>query len=176
MKKILCMLLALVIIFSAAGCSGGSPGSPETPEVAAAIQAELVPGYLQKDLSQQITYEEFCALIDQFYAVMYPHSVNAWETVSAGFRTAQQPMTRAEGMMVFLYAAETVGLEAANYEYYTPVEDHFARENPDKDFWEGVVWNTDLLPNMHEQYHNEVFLNDERYAWRCDHSYMSNAV
>lgn len=196
-KRIICAVVTLCLLFSLMACGGSGnddvANNPDEPpastgntvssaevenitltesdaEIQKAINLGLVPDVLQRDYDQQITYAEFCAVLESFINSQYSEYLSAWQETSAKFSSADELMSRMEGMIIFFHAAECVGLDAAGYEYNIPLEDLI----PDgKDFYEGVTWEYPLLPENGD-YYNEA-LESTDYQWRNECDYWDNA-
>lgn len=180
------MLLALAMATGLlAGCAETAPEPAAVPEAPAAAEAAppdaeihkalvlgLVPEAVQGDYDAQISYAEFCGILDNFTALMFPDALSSWEDVSANYRDADDLMSRMEGALVLLYAAENCGIDAVGYEYNIPLEDLIAE---DVDFHEGVTWDYPLLPDVTQGYYNETLANSEHYSWRCGEDYINSA-
>ena len=141
-------------------------------EIQKAIDLDFVPDSLQCDYDTQINYAEFCSILDNFTSVMFPESLSAWKDNSANYRNADDLMSRMEGALVFLYAAESCGIDAVGYEYNIPLEDLI---DNNVDFYEGVTWDYPLLPDFDQIYYNETIADSENYSWRCELDYADNA-
>ena len=189
MKKIVCLLLSAVMVLGMlSGCGGGTAVPQETQmetqqetlaeveitdaEILKAIDLGFVPESLQDDYDAQISYAEFCGILDDFVSVMFPDRLSDWEKTSEKYRNANDLMSRMEGALVLLYAAECCGIDAIGYESNIPLEDLIA---DNVDFYEGVSWNYPLLPDISKPYHNETLANSENYSWRCGLDYADNA-
>ncbi len=178
-KRISSVLVIISLIAALLlGCqsSGKEQDSITSEEIIVAIDVGLVPEKLQNNYNKQISFEEFTSLVDNFYSIMYPEQLNQWKELSEHYRTSDQLMSRMDGMLVFLYAAQCAQIDAIGYEYNIPVEDHFIQMNPEKDFWEGMTYNQELLPDAYELYYNDILANSEHYSWRCEYPYINNAV
>lgn len=191
LKSILCSLLSLTILLGMlSGCSGEADVPQKTQqekvqeiteeveakasEIQKAIELGFVPESLQSDYESQIRYDEFCGILDSFITAMFPEAMDSWKQVSAEYHDARGYMTRMEGALVLLYAAECAGIDAVGYEFNVPLEDFVAE---DVDFWEGVSQSYPLLHGIRNQpYYNETIANSEHYAWRCEYDYVDNAV
>lgn len=141
MKKLICLALILCLLLSLlAGCSSDtaesegpssdkieseSPSKESAPDVSTepvpdeeiqkAIDLGFVPENLRTDYDSQITYAEFCSILDNFISVVRPESLDNWQKESSLFRNSPIPITRAEGMPVFLFAAECAGVDTIGY-------------------------------------------------------------
>lgn len=182
-NRILCLLLSFTMILGLlSGCGGGSDTPQESQaektetavdeEIQTAIDLGLVPETLQGDYDAQISYTEFCGILDNFTSLMFPDALSSWEDVSANYRDADDLMSRMEGALVLLYAAECSNIDAVGYEYNIPLEDIVA---DDVDFYEGVTWDYPLLPDSTQIYYDETIANSEHYSWRCELDYYDNA-
>jgi len=194
----LCLLLCLVLLF--AGCSTETDVPQQTrqetqgdtqqetqeeiqqetteeviptdAEIQKAIDLGFVPESLQGDYDSKITYGHFCGILDNFVSVMFPDSLEEWKTTSQKYRQhTKKLMSRMEGALVLLYAAECVGVDDVGFRYYIPLEELIA---DDVDFYEGVTWDYQLLPDIRKPYYNETIANSE-YVWRCGLDYADNA-
>lgn len=176
-KRIFSFMLCLVMLLSGCGRGTDTPqtGNQETvadEEIQKAIDLGLVPEALQGDYDAQLSYAEFCSILDNFTSLMFPDALSSWEDASANYRDADDLMTRMEGALVLLYAAENCGIDAVGYEYNIPLEDLIAE---DVDFHEGVTWDYPLLPDVTQGYYNETLANSEHYSWRCGEDYINSA-
>lgn len=186
-KKFFACVLFLIMTMGLGlltGCQNGialeeEEQSTETPqtetntEIDLAIEYGLVPEYLQTDYEKQITYAEFCDILDALITVVDDECLVMWEEVSSGYRDSDEPMSRMEGAIVFLYAAECMGMDAAGYEYNIPLEDYYTGE---EDFYAGVTWEYPLLTGIEDTYYNETLANSENYFWRVQEDYAHSAV
>lgn len=144
----------------------------EYTEIKKAVDLGFVSETLQGDYNSQISYAGFCSILDRFISAISPASLDGWKAASKNYRDADVPMSRMEGALVLLYAAECCGVDAVGYEYNIPLEDLM----PDNvNFYEGVTWDYPLLPDIHAPYYNETLANSEHYAWRCGLDYADNA-
>jgi energy-converting hydrogenase Eha subunit F len=137
MKRMLCLFLSLVMVLGMLSGCGSQPEqmtekkmtqvsmiqpAPDA-EIQKAIDLGFVAEPLQYDYDAQINYAELCGVLDGFVAALFPEKLSDWETVSANYRNADIPMSRMEGALVLLYAAECCGVDAVGYEYNIPLED-----------------------------------------------------
>ena len=146
--------------------------TPSDAEIQKAIDLGFVPESLQGDYDLQISYAEFCSILDNFVSVLFPDSLEEWAETSQKYRHAKMLMSRMEGALVLFYSAECCGIDAIGYESNIPLEDLIA---DDVDFYEGVSWNYPLLPDTYEPYYNETLANSENYSWRCGLDYAESA-
>lgn len=182
MKKLqsaLCLLVCLAMLLGPlsgfaqeANCKPPEENETLDAEIQKAIALGFVPEALQGDYESQISYAEFCSILDNFVSVMFPDSLSAWESASENYRNADALMCRQEGALVLLYAAECCGVDAIGYQYNIPLEDLIA---DDVDFFEGLTWDYPLLPDISLPYYNETLANSELFAWRCEFDYADNA-
>ncbi len=179
MKRILCIILCLLLtvsIFNGCGTNSHSQDAVEMDgaddEIRKAIALGFVPSELQGSYDEQISYQEFCAVLDNFTSILFPDAFPTWEKVSADYREANNPMSRMEGALVFLYAAQCCGIDAVGYDFNIPLEDII---DDYVDFYEGVSWYYPLLPNGSNTYYNETLAQSEHYSWRCTLDYFTNA-
>ncbi len=182
MKKIISVLLALALCANLAACGGSGPGGtaadPKAPndqadeEVQKAIDLGLVPDNLQGNHDAQIIYAEFCQVLDNATALLRPTASESWKEISSGYRDKDNPMTRMEGAVVMLYAAENSGLDTAGYQYRLSM-DEMASEGTDH--YGNTPENFPLLPDIHKPYYNELYENKESEGWRNgqEHWYYS---
>ena len=172
--RFICLLLTMAMLLSLmAGFGGEDVSASESPEASAlstdaeilkAIELGFVSDDLQSDMDAQISYAEFCGVLDAVLAEARPECVDAWEGRSAGFHDQDDLMTRFEGMMVLFYAAECADVEAIGFWESIGLEEHV----PDgMDFWEGIwegITEYPLLPDTFQPYQNEELDNTD-YAW-----------
>ena len=59
---------------------------PADAEIRKAVELGFVSDELLNDMGAQISYAEFCGVLDAVLAEARPECVDAWETRSAGFR------------------------------------------------------------------------------------------
>lgn len=177
----ICLLLTMAMLLSLmAGCGGEDVPASESPEASAAstdaeilkaIELGFVSDDLQSDMDTQISYAEFCGVLDAMLAEARPECVDAWEIRSAGFHDQDDLMTRFEGMMVLFYAAECAGVEAIGFWESIGLEEHV----PDgMDFWEGVTEHP-LLPDAFQPYRNEGLAGTD-YDWVSGQQYADVAA
>ena len=189
-SSILCLLLCISLLAGLlSGCGTSTEASPGTAaeapaatnavevttdeEILKAIELGFVPEHLQASYEAQITYGEFCSILDNFITLLFPEAMENWKQASEKYHDAGDHMSRMEGALVLLYAAECCGVDHVGYEYNIPLEDFIA---DGVNFMEGVSWNYPLLPDTHNQpYYNETIANSEHYAWRCELDYGENA-
>ena len=175
-KRTLCLLLSLLLMLGCLTACGSetqaAPAEKTDSEIQKAIELGLVPESLQKDYDAQINYAEYCSVLDSFVSAMFPEAMPEWQKASAKFHDAEDMMSRMEGAVVLLYAAECCGVDALGYDANIPLEDLY--EGPD--FMEGVTWNYPLLPKFrNELYYNQTLAESEHYGWRNGHDYSNNA-
>ena len=144
---------------------------PADAEIRKAVELGFVSDELLNDMDAQISYAEFCGVLDAVLAEARPECVDAWETRSACFRDQSARMTRFEGMMVLLYAAECAGVEAIGFWESIGLEEHVPEG---MDFWEGVT-EYPLLPDAFQPYRNEELAGTD-YAWVSGQQYADVAV
>lgn len=175
LKKIMSVLVCVMIAAGSLGGCGGSSSDAVSAdvEIQKAIALGFVPEDLQGDYDKQMNYAEFCSLLDGMIKEVRPDCIDAWQVRSADFREADQPMTRIEGMIVFLYAAECAHLDAAGLQNNIPLEELMPEG---RDFWEGVTWDYPLLADADELYQSEAVMSSEAGAWRCEYPYLNNAA
>lgn len=191
MNRIVCLLLALVMVLSLTACGNNqsavtdpiqdtTPSETQEPtapiltdtEIQKAIDLGFVPESLQGDDDSQISYAEFCSILDSFISVMFPDAMDDWKQASAKYHDAGDLMSRMEGALVLLYAAECCGVDTVGYVYNIPLEDLIA---DNVNFYEGVTWNYPLLPDINKPYYNETLANSEHYSWRDGMDYANTA-
>ena len=143
MQSALCLLVCLAMLLGPlsgfaqeASCQPPEENETLDAEIQKAIALGFVPEALQGDYESQISYAEFCSILDGFVSVMFPDSFPAWESASENYRNADALMCRQEGALVLLYAAECCGVDAIGYQYNIPLEDLIA---DDVDFFEGLT-------------------------------------
>lgn len=183
----LCSLLLCAAMLAGllSGCGTGTESTPavssETAaeavttdeEILKAIELGFVPERLQSNYEVLISYSDFCSILDNFITTLFPEAMDSWKQASAKYHDAGDNMSRMEGALVLLYAAQCCGVDHVGYEYNIPLEDFIA---DGVNFMEGVSWNYPLLPDMYNQpYYNETIANSEHYAWRCTLDYAENA-
>lgn len=183
LNRMLCLLLSLIMMLSLlSGCGGGTDTLPETQtgyqdtvddeEIKKAIDLGFVPESLQGDYDAQLSYAEFCGILDNFISFMFPEALSSWKNVSENYRDADDLMSRMEGALVFLYAAECCGMDSVGYEYTSLLSARIADNvNP----LEGVTWDYSLLPDIYERYYDGAIANSEAWGWRCELGYDENA-
>lgn len=191
-KMISLLLIAVMALGMLSGCSNNqseqtdpvqdtTPSQTQGPtaqnitdaEILKAIELNFVSESLQNNYDEQISYAEFCGILDAMIGQVRPDCLGAWQERSANFCEADDLMTRIEGMLVFLYAAESAKLDAVGLWNNIPLED-LSPEG--KDFWEGVTWDYPLLEDRDKIYVNEEIIASGAYAWRCDYPYYNNAA
>lgn len=182
MKRLFALLLAIAMVLTLVAC--GDKTSSLTPvnpgqdsvnlsdEISKAIELGITDDNTAKKLTDQITYKDFCSMIDSLVELLTPEQINAWQSRSALFHDSEELMNRMEGAVVFLYAAECMNLDTVGIEHNIPLEDLVA---PGTDFWAGATVNSSLLPNVHDLYFAEELL-DTDYRWRCEETYWNSAV
>ena len=181
-KRMISLLLAFVMVLGMlSGCSGepdapqeSQAGNQETmvdEEIQKAIDLGLVPEALQGDYDTQISYAEFCGILDAMIGAVRPDCLDAWQERSADFREADDPMTRMEGMLVLFYAAECTGVDAIGF------WESIALQNSvpgGMDFWEGIG-EYPLLPDAFAAYKNDALIGTD-YEWVSGQQYADAAV
>lgn len=195
MKRLFALLLAIAMVFTLVAC--GDMTRNETPlldapenttpsatmnpgqnsvnlsdEISKAIELGIADDNTAKKLTDHITYQDFCSMIDSLVELLTPEQMNDWQSRSALFHDSRELMNRMEGAIVFLYAAECMNLDTVGFEYNIPLEDFVA---PGTDFWAGATVNNSLLPNVHDPYFAEELL-DTDYSWRCEETYWNSAI
>ncbi len=191
MKKLICLALLLCLLLSLlAGCAldAGSQSSTGTSkesepvgtvepapgeEIQKAIDLGFVPESLRGDYDAQITYTEFCSILDNLISVVRPDCLDNWKKASSRYRSSRHIMKRAEGMLVFLYAAECAEFDTVGYQYKYAYEVY--HENANEFYSDGATWEYPLFPNRWDAYHNDD-LTGTGYEWRNGQSYVNNAV
>jgi len=181
MKRLLALLLAGFMLFSLAAC-GEVADTPQEPqaehrepitdnEILKAIELGFMPDDLQNDPDVQISYAEFCSILDAMIGQARPDCLGAWQARSAGFREAADPMTRMEGILVLFYAAECADVEAIGFWESIALQDSV----PDgMDFWEGIG-EYPLLPDAFAVYKNDALIGTD-YEWVSGQQYVDVAA
>lgn len=141
-------------------------------EIQKAVELRFVPEFLQSDYNAQTSYAEFCGVLDAVIGTVRPDRLENWKTQSSGYREADDRMSRMEGMLVFLYAAQSAGLDSIGFQNNIPLEDLIPAGT---DFWEGVTWDYPLFPDINAPYKNDIIAASE-YSWRCEYPIGNNAV
>lgn len=142
-------------------------------EVLTAIEYGLVPLELQKDYDVQISYGEFCELLDNLVKLYDDTYMDDWLSVSENYHDADDLMSRMEGALVLFYMAECTNLDEIGYMYNIPLGDLISS---DVDFYENVTFDYPLLPDIFEIYYNETIASSENYSWLCENDYGDNAT
>lgn len=203
MKKMLSLLLVFCMLLPLAACgqqeaqNSGEPqttGEPQitatpapevTPEpvqdaeILAAIEAGLVPEAQQGDYEAQVDYRDFCALLDALVQKTRPEKAAEWAQVSADFRDADKKMLRAEGMVLLLYAAECMEMDAVGVLDVLMLQ--AAADKKNLDFREDELlnqadpWTVLTEARISQTYYNEI-IADSDWAWRCEADYYQNAI
>ena len=139
-------------------------------EILKAVELGFISGDLQNDLDVQISYAEFCCVVDAMIGAVRPDCLSAWQVRSLDFREAEDQMTRMEGMLVLFYAAECTGVDAIGFWERAILEDHV----PDgMDFWEGIG-EYPLLPDAFGAYKNDDLIGTD-YEWVSGQQYANVA-
>lgn len=173
-KMLTCMVLILaMMLYAVSVVALEAQTTWPDPEIEKAIDLGFVPENLRKNYDTQISYEQFCDVLDGFISAVFPDAISAWESISANYRNADVPMSRMEGAIVMLYAAKCCGIDAVGYEYNIPLEDYLAEG---VDFFENVTWDYPLLPDIYEPYYNETLAGSTHYSWRCGMDHVDNAI
>ncbi len=189
--KLACCLMICILMLSGiiSGCAdNNTPSVISTPEstvmenvepvitdseIQKAVDLGLVPIELRGNYEAQISYCDFCSILDNFISLMFPDDLSKWKDVSSNCRNAYDLMTRMDGALAFFYAAECCGMDEIGFNYNIPlvtlIEDTV-------DFYEGVTWENRFFPNAGNTYYNETIANSEYYAWRCEQNYFDNAI
>lgn len=169
LNRILCLLLSLTMMLGLLSGCGGETDAPQAlqpeqqealkdEEIRKAIDVGIVPEALQGDYDVPLSYAEFCSILDNFTSLMFPNALSTWQDVSANYRNADDLMSRMEGALVFLYAAECCGVDSMGYEHTTLLS---ARIADDVNPLEGVSWDYPLLPDIYERYYDESIASSE---------------
>ena len=183
LKRMVSFLLSLTLVLGLLVGCGGETKAPQEPqsgtqktvadeEIQKAIDLGLVPEALQDNYEVQISYAEFCSILDNFTSLMFPDALSAWEDASANYRDADDLMSRMEGALVLLYAAECCDIDSVGYEYIANLS---VLISEDVNAHEGVTWDYPLLPDIYELYYDEAIANSEAWGWRCNLGYDENA-
>lgn len=197
-RKIVLLLLATVLCVGLTAC-GSSDNKEESPaksseedsapakeptgdsvekevdadaEVQKLITLGILPNELQGNYDKQITYKEFCQVLDRAVEVLRPEALEDWTRDSAGYREADEPMTRMEGAIVLLYAARDGGFDTAGYNEAVFLD---GKAKPGTDFFADVPWEFPLLPEIHEPYYQDTFANIDYENWRNEMDFRDYA-
>lgn len=183
-RKMITLLLAMALCAGLVSCAGSDADRTVSEEAVTeeesdeqadeelqkAIDLGLVPENLQRNYGKQITYMEFCQVLDNVTALLRPEALESWKEISADYRDQDQPMTRMEGAVVMLYAAENSGLDSAGYQYRLSMDE---LASDDTDYFGNTPWDFPLLPDIHETYYNKVYENKEGESWRNGQEYWN---
>ncbi len=178
MKKVLCLLMVCTITFLAACGSTSSPEPQETqavfsdPELILADSMGLLGVADAKELNQPVTYQQFTDLLDRMIQLVLPEAISQWEARSASFRDAATPMTRIEGAVVLLYAAECIEADTLGFNESANLPDLVPEGF---DFWDGITYDYPLLEGWQDIYHAEE-LDGSNWYWRCEQDYLQNGL
>ncbi|MBQ2960828.1 MAG: cellulase family glycosylhydrolase [Oscillospiraceae bacterium] len=184
-RRAICLILSVLMALTCLTACGGEAqtatqetqtatleSSDTDAEIQKAIELGFVSKDLQKDYDAQISYAEYCSILDSFVSLISPEAMPDWEKRSEKFHDAEDLMSRIEGAVVLLYAAECCGVDHIGYEYNIALEDLYNGPS----FLDEVAWNYPLLPTFHnEPYYNQTIAESEHYSWRCDYDYANNA-
>lgn len=99
-SRLSCFLCLALLAGLLSGCGGetdviGSTSqasqSMELPdqEIQRAVDLGFVPGSLQGDYNAQISYAEFCGILDAMIGTVCPDRLENWKTQSSGYREAK---------------------------------------------------------------------------------------
>lgn len=133
-------------------------------EIQKAIDLGLVPDVLEGNYAQQISYGEFCSLLDCYFETAVPKAIDVWEKNSANYHYAEEKMTLMEGILVLFQAAQDSKVDAVGYQYGIPFPDGQWLDYP-------------LLGDIEAiDYYDEVFADSELYSWVNDLIYPNVAV
>ncbi len=176
-KRMICVLLSLVFMLGVmAGCDSKQTEQvvPVTHTVDSEIQRAIELGFvsdeLQGDYDAQVSYAEFCGILDAMIGEVRPDCLGAWQERSADFREADDPMTRMEGMLALFYAAECTRVDAIGFWERAFLEDLV----PDgMDFWKGIG-EYPLLPDTFAEYKNDDLIGTD-YEWVSGQRYVNVA-
>ena len=168
----------MLMLLSLSACGEAeSPSEPSNSEPAADIEIQkatelgFVPDALQNDYDAQISYAEFCSILDAMLEGARPECLAEWAETSSGFHDAEDVMTRFEGMLVLFYAAECAGVEDLCFWESVGLEEQVPEG---MDFWEGIT-EYPLLPGAFEPYENEDLAGTD-YAWLSGQDYANAAA
>lgn len=116
---------ALLILSLALGLMAGCarPAQAEGPteqteaemEIQKAITLGLVPDNLQGNYEQQVSYGEFCAILDRYFETAAPDGLEGWKASSANYHDASDKMTLMEGILLLFQAAQDSGMDDVGY-------------------------------------------------------------
>ncbi len=112
MKRLLCVLLAFVMVLSLVACgeSGGTPAVTEPDkEIERAISYGIVPEELQGDYGKQITFRQYTELLGNVIALWDENLVEEWESITAAAAASDEEMHREDGLLEMAYALKLVG-------------------------------------------------------------------
>lgn len=132
-------------------------------EIQKLMDLALLPEEIQGDYNAQITYREFCQVLDLAIEALRPEAAESWKKASAGYRDKEEPMSRMEGAIVMLCAARESGFDTAGYNEAAFLDGKAA---PGTDFFKDVPMDFPLLPAIHEPYYHETFANIDYENWR----------
>lgn len=181
MKRIFCLLMSVMMgLGLLSGCGGSqskqqadsTPDSTPTEsiknvddEIQRAIELGLVPKSLQGDYETQISYEEYCAILDCYFEIAAPDAFDRWKNSSSNYHDAKDKMTLMEGILVLFQAAQDSNMDAQGYQYNIPMQ-------------EGAQWlDYPLLGNIEAiDYYDEDIANSEDYKWVNDQIYPNIAA
>lgn len=133
-------------------------------EIQKAIELGLVPDKLQENYDQQMSYGEFCSILDRYFETAAPDDFDSWKNNSANYHDAGDGMTLVEGMLVLFQAAQDSNIDAAGYQYCFPMA--------------GGQWiDYPLLGDIEAiDYYDETIANDANYSWLNDMIYPNVAI
>lgn len=188
-KKTFCLTLSLVMIGSIlSGCAPQQNEVSSQPEIVTAepsqepvetapqelteseaeiqkaIELGFVPDALQGNYDQQMSYGEFCSMLDRYFETAAPDAMDSWKNSSVNYHDAQDEMTLMEGILVLFQAAQDSNIDSVGYRYTMPMPDGRWVDYP-------------LLGDIEAiKYYDETIASDEQYAHILNHIYPNTAV
>lgn len=109
MKRLLCVLLALVMVMGLVACGGDVPTAPQDEEVALAISYGIVPEEIQKDYDTPITFSQYTEMLTRVIALWDEALLPEWEDITAAAAASSEEMKREDGILEMAYALVLVG-------------------------------------------------------------------
>ena len=125
-----------------------APFAPDTPgedfDIQRAFRFGIVPEEIRSNRNAQITYKQFCTMLESVIATIDKSLVVKWEETAEYALKSEKKIMRQEAMLALYYAAEILGVgDTGNYSW---VGADGALEDP----WKYMTFNYPEFPNWRE--------------------------
>lgn len=158
MKRLLCVLIASVMLLSFTACGNTTNMSKdsveetkdivEVKEYERAVSYGLVPEEWENDLQKDVSYKEFCGLVTSLIQITKPEKIDEWNQLAVDAMASDSTMQRINGAIGLLYAAQALDccyIHECNFSDLQIIQEH-------SDFWNFLESSFELWPDLPADY------------------------